>query len=154
MNSDMTLDHNGMEVLSREECLVLLSTTPVGRVGLTVGALPVILPVNFAVSAGDDIVFRTGEGQKLRAALDGAVIAFEADGLDAERQEGWSVLVQGVARLTATGDGPDLPGLELAELATWAGIEPSHVVMVNTEHMSGRRIVHLHPSAPPAAVRG
>ncbi|MGO9583707.1 MAG: pyridoxamine 5'-phosphate oxidase family protein [Acidimicrobiales bacterium] len=84
--------------LSRNECLRLLATSPIGRVGLSVEALPAVLPVNFAVFDGD-VVFRTAEGTKLHAAMAGRVLAFEADGYSTDGLSGWSVLVQGVARL-------------------------------------------------------
>ena len=58
--------------------------------------LPVILPVNYTYVDGD-IVFRTGEGTKLHAASNGAVIAFEIDEYDARAHEGWSVLAVGRA---------------------------------------------------------
>ena len=35
-----------------EECLRLLATVPVGRVGVTIDALPAVLPVNFVMTGG------------------------------------------------------------------------------------------------------
>jgi nitroimidazol reductase NimA-like FMN-containing flavoprotein (pyridoxamine 5'-phosphate oxidase superfamily) len=49
---------DGLEVLSEEECRALLAQCEVGRVAITSGALPSILPVNFALLDGD-IVFMT-----------------------------------------------------------------------------------------------
>ena len=43
----MEVDRNGLEVLDRAECLRLLGTASLGRIGLTSGALPTVLPVNF-----------------------------------------------------------------------------------------------------------
>ena len=71
---------------------------PVGRVGVTIDALPAVLPVNFVVSDGG-VVFRTVPGTKLDAATAGAVVAFEADAYGTGSDPGgWSVLVRGVAR--------------------------------------------------------
>lgn len=135
----MDLDHNNMEVLSRTECLELLRTVPVGRVGLTSGALPVIVPVNFTVSDEDDgIVFRTGDGQKLHAALDGTVVAFQADSYDDRTKTAWSVLIQGFATVHPVGP-PN--GRTFPDVDTWAGIEPTHVVVLSTDQISGRRIL-------------
>ena len=53
----MELDNNGLEVLSRSESLALLAMTTIARVGVTVDALPVVLPVNFAFD-GNQIVLR------------------------------------------------------------------------------------------------
>ena len=56
------------EALDTEQCRTLLGSHNVGRMAVSVDALPVILPVNYAVD-GDDIVFRTTPGTKLSAAL-------------------------------------------------------------------------------------
>ena len=81
----MPLTDNGLELLTPDQCQDLLARSGVGRVGVTVAALPAIFPVNYAL-LGDDIVFLTGEGTKLRAAADRAVVAFQVDGFDLERQ--------------------------------------------------------------------
>src|SRR6187200_2130512 len=71
-------DHVAMELesLSEEECYYLLATSSIGRVGISVRALPEVLPVNYAVLDGD-VIIRTGAGTKLDAALTNAVVAFE-----------------------------------------------------------------------------
>ena len=50
--------------IAPDECLRLLASTTVGRVALTSKALPVILPVNYAVD-GDTVVIRTRPGSLL-----------------------------------------------------------------------------------------
>jgi len=47
-----------MEILNPAECMEQLSVMPVSRIAITVKALSVILPVNFAV-VGGHIYFRT-----------------------------------------------------------------------------------------------
>ena len=54
--------------LSPDECLRLLAGVPVGRVGLSVRAMPAVFPVNFALLDGE-VVFRTVEGTKFHAAV-------------------------------------------------------------------------------------
>ena len=80
--SEPTLDSmmldDGLELLSDEASMALLGTMGLGRVGVSVGALPAIFPVNYVVVRGD-IIFRTGAGLKLRAALDHKVVAFQVD---------------------------------------------------------------------------
>ena len=44
---DMEIDRNGLEVLERDECLQLVRDASLGRLGLTSGALPTVLPVNY-----------------------------------------------------------------------------------------------------------
>jgi len=90
--------------LSRARCLELLATTAVGRVGVSVRALPVILPVSYAL-IGEQVILRTAPGTKLEAAAHRHVVAFEADRYDPRGAWGWSVLVQGVAsEVTAVAD--------------------------------------------------
>src|SRR5262245_35950498 len=106
------VDRNGLEVLGREECLILLDRSTVGRVGLSIGALPTVLPVNFRL-VDEHVVFRTGVGSKLDAATRGAVIAFEVDHVDPVSHTGWSVVVTGIAE---EGPGPEWAG-EIAATA-------------------------------------
>lgn len=40
----MEMDRNGLEVLDRPWCLRLLQGATLGRVGMTMGALPVVRP--------------------------------------------------------------------------------------------------------------
>jgi Pyridoxamine 5'-phosphate oxidase len=87
----------GLEVLSREECLSLMATVSVGRLGVSIDALPAILPVNF-VLLREQIIVRTVPGTKLDAAAAQAVVAFEVDSYDPGGKWGWSVLVLGLAR--------------------------------------------------------
>ena len=81
-----------------DECLRLLAGTTVGRVALTRKALPVILPVNYAMD-GDTVVIRTRPGSLLASSRErGVVVAFEVDELDRETCSGWSVLLTGTLR--------------------------------------------------------
>src|ERR1700704_7043983 len=82
--------------ISDADCRLLLATRTLGRVGLTSGALPVIMPVEYVYDEGV-IVFRTEPDAKLRAAVHGAVLAFEVDAFDPVTGRGWSVLVHGRA---------------------------------------------------------
>ena len=81
-------------MLCEQECLELLSQPSVGRIGASVGALPVVLPVNFAL-VGGSICFRADERSELAHATADAIVAFEVDAYDRDSGTGWSVLVQG-----------------------------------------------------------
>lgn len=83
-------------VLCVEECLRLLSEQQIGRLGISIGALPVIVPVNFILDERV-IRFRTLEGTKFAAATSNSVVAFEVDSYNTEERNGYSVLVQGIA---------------------------------------------------------
>ncbi|MBV8159466.1 MAG: pyridoxamine 5'-phosphate oxidase family protein [Acidimicrobiia bacterium] len=126
-----------LQPLSPAECERLLSQKSVGRVGISVGALPVVLPVNYAMLDGD-VVIRTGVGTKLDTALAGAVVAFEIDQIDAIYQEGWSVLLQGRASVMADPD--DLERAERLPLRPWAPGGRNRYIRIPAEVISGRRI--------------
>lgn len=86
----------GLEELPLAECLQLLRDGSVGRIAFTVNDFPVTFPVNYRlVEAGAPpwIALRTRRGNIIdRAPL---ASAFEIDGIDELRHEGWSVLVRG-----------------------------------------------------------
>jgi nitroimidazol reductase NimA-like FMN-containing flavoprotein (pyridoxamine 5'-phosphate oxidase superfamily) len=132
------IDRNGLEVLDRDECLRLLRTASLGRIGITTGALPTILPINFRVE-GDRILFRTGIGTKLDAATREAVVAFEADEIDPMYHSGWSVVVTGVAREVKEPD-------DQAVYTTprWAPGQTERLVEVSIDEVSGRRLDGFH----------
>ncbi|MDQ1574429.1 MAG: hypothetical protein QOH44_1988 [Actinomycetota bacterium] len=88
--------NDAVDFLSEAECRRLLGTQTLGRVGITDGGLPLIVPVRYLYDDGV-IVFRAGAGTKVGAAKSGDVLAFEVDTYDAESGRGWSVLVLGRA---------------------------------------------------------
>ncbi len=133
-------DRNGLEILERAECLLLLTSVPVGRIAVTVDALPVLLPVNFSVSSSGKIVFATRSGQKLRGALENQVIAFEADAFDPVTRSGWSVLVQDRAQVLSRAEAAPYEHLELER---WAGGDATSYVVIGSGLISGRRITPL-----------
>lgn len=126
-----------LEDLDEAQCLALLGTVDVGRVGISSGALPAILPVNFLLR-GRDIVFRTVPGTKLHAAVAGTVVAFEADASGAGADGAWSVLVRGVAEEVTDPD----QRRELEQLVdSWAfDGAADHFVRIPITLISGRRI--------------
>jgi nitroimidazol reductase NimA-like FMN-containing flavoprotein (pyridoxamine 5'-phosphate oxidase superfamily) len=130
-------DRNGLEILRRDECLQLLGSVVLGRVGITVGALPVILPVSFRL-IGERILFRTGVGTKLDAATRHAVVAFEVDEMDLLSHSGWSVVVTGPTREVT--DPVALAEMALANLPRWARSDQERIVEIDAAIVSGRRI--------------
>jgi len=132
------IDH-GLELLSEDEAVRLLAGGEVGRIGITIGALPAIFPVNYRLIDGV-IVFRTAPGSKMSAAAGGAIVAFEVDDWQLEDRSGWSVLV--VGRATVVDDGA------LSDQARAAHLEPfvdgcRHLlVRIEPTFISGRRLVH------------
>jgi nitroimidazol reductase NimA-like FMN-containing flavoprotein (pyridoxamine 5'-phosphate oxidase superfamily) len=133
----MERDRNGLEILDRDECLRLLAGSAVGRVAVSVGALPVILPVNFLCD-GHRILIRTGDGTKLAAAARDAVVAFEVDNVDPFSHAGWSVCVTGIAREIQ--DDEELANVASLPLPHWTPNGVSHVMAISLELVTGRRI--------------
>lgn len=132
-----SLDRNGLEILTRAECLRLLSTTRVGHVAITAQALPVILPITFKL-LDHNVVFATGEGTKLAAATERQVIAFEADEVDADGKHAWSVCITGVAEVIT--DPAEIARVEALDISPLVDLAQPRFVQISTEMMSGRRV--------------
>ncbi len=133
----MPYDH-GLARLSREQCLALFAGATLGRVGISVDALPAILPVTIAL-LDDRVVFRTIPGTKLDYAAVGSILAVEADRYDPATGEGWSVLVRGIASVLTEAT---LISRARALLAhSWIGdASAEHYVGVNCDLVTGRRL--------------
>ncbi|MDI2125440.1 pyridoxamine 5'-phosphate oxidase family protein [Yinghuangia seranimata] len=126
-----------MRELDRGEALELLGQVPVGRVVYSHEALPAARPVNF-VLVGSDVAFRVSGDSELAEAVDGNVVAFEADHIDVHRRIGWSVVVTGLAELLESGPAYERIVAEAPE--PWAPGEYDRVVRIRTELVAGRRI--------------
>lgn len=87
--------------LSTEECHRLLETNHFGRLGMTVGHQPTVIPVNYILD-GNDIVVRTDAGSTIHGVV-GRRVAFEIDGIDQFNHSGWSVIAIGDAQLITDG---------------------------------------------------
>lgn len=129
-----------MVVLGREESLKLLASVPLGRVGFTHQALPVIRPVHHVVIDGE-IAIRTHVGAALLSSAGmSEVVVYEADQIDPDTRTGWSVMVTGRAgRVT---DAATLARCQ-AQLTPWVDMEMDmeHVVRILTEIVTGYRLV-------------
>jgi uncharacterized protein len=128
---------DGLEELSRAECLRLLATVTIGRICYTRQALPAVEPVNFALDDGA-IVFRTDAGGKLAAAVCRAVVAFQVDDLNPVRRSGWSVTV--VGRCEEVTDAEGIIRLEKLSLDPWAPGARSHFIRIMPAIVTGRRL--------------
>jgi uncharacterized protein len=84
------------ELLEPDECRRLLRTERLGRVALSVAALPSVVPVLYRL-VGERVVFGV-ESDALVAVLSDNIVAFEVDHVDVETRVGWTVLVVGRAR--------------------------------------------------------
>jgi nitroimidazol reductase NimA-like FMN-containing flavoprotein (pyridoxamine 5'-phosphate oxidase superfamily) len=131
-------DEEGLEVLVAEECVKLLATTHLGRIAVTIGAVPAIFPVHYRLMDGQ-VVFRTGNGTNLHSATANSVVAFEVDAVEPSWSGGWSVVVVGIARemhdpvaiASTLHRAPDL----------WDPGADAHLISILPAFLSGRRFV-------------
>jgi len=136
-------DEHGLRYIPEPTCLHLIGQERIGRLGLSVGSLPVILPVNYVLQ-GRTIVFRSEEGEKTRAAEQSTVACLEVDQFDRFEHSGWSVLATG--RLTIAP--PDrAEAYERLPVVPWALRKESRFIELSIELLSGRSI-RAHHSAP------
>jgi uncharacterized protein len=136
-------DGSALGELSRNECLRLMASVPVGRIIYTRQALPAVELVNFAFDRGD-IIIRTDHSGKLAAATRGAVVAFEADRLDPAGQAGWSVTVIGQSHEVT--DAGEISRLEQIGLRSWVPGEHEHFIRISPAILNGRRLCALTAS--------
>ena len=126
-----------LKQLTRDECLQLMASAPVGRIIYTRQALPAVELVNFALDNGD-IIIRTDHSGKLAAAIREAVVAFEADSLDTDRHVGWSVTAIGQSQEVTDPD--DISRLEHVGLRSWAPGNREHFIRIRPGILNGRRL--------------
>jgi uncharacterized protein len=121
--------------LANEKCYEFLRSVSVGRLVATQNALPLVVPVPFAVD-GAAVVIRTAAEPALVRATRDAVVALQADSLDPERGAGWTVLVTGLAvALTAP---EDLLRASALRLGTWFPGPCDHFVRITPGLVTGR----------------
>ncbi|MDR6975929.1 nitroimidazol reductase NimA-like FMN-containing flavoprotein (pyridoxamine 5'-phosphate oxidase superfamily) [Streptomyces sp. 3330] len=131
--------NDGFRELHRQECLSLLATVPVGRIVYTRQALPAVLPVNFSLDRDGAVLVRTSAASELVGAIDGALVAFEADEVDAAAHSGWSVVVMGTA--TVVTDPAEHTRLLLTGPRSWAPSPREVFVRIDPELVTGRELV-------------
>jgi hypothetical protein len=107
----------------------------VGRLIFAVNALPTVRPVNF-VLVGGLIVLRTAADSVITRLAGDAVVAFEADELDAVTCSGWSGVVTGRAALVT--DPEIVARYQAVPLVPWALGVRDQFVTITTELVEGR----------------
>lgn len=133
-------EQHGPVDMDEHECLALLDRPGPGsgRISVTIGALPEIVPVAYGLVDGD-VVFFADDAPGVTGALSCTVVAFETNWRDraptgAER---WDVHVVGTARLVT-----DAARIEAAR-ARGLGRDQrdgAHLVAVTPGRVTGRRL--------------
>jgi nitroimidazol reductase NimA-like FMN-containing flavoprotein (pyridoxamine 5'-phosphate oxidase superfamily) len=132
------LETDAFRILDRQECLRLLAKVPVGRVVYTRQALPAVLPVNFSLDEDASVLLCTSARSDLVRAIDGVVVAFEADEFTAATRSGWSVVVTG--RATVVTDPADHEQLAQTGPQSWMPVRDGVFVRIESELVTGREI--------------
>jgi nitroimidazol reductase NimA-like FMN-containing flavoprotein (pyridoxamine 5'-phosphate oxidase superfamily) len=140
---DVEPERNALEVLTRHDCLAFLAMRRLGRVGVSIGALPVILPVAYRLT-GESVIMRTTPGTRLDAALANQVVAFEVDDLDDASGGGWSVLVIGVAEEVAP---EEVRWAHTLGLQAWAEDSGTRFMRIRCRQITGRRVSAPSPDS-------
>jgi hypothetical protein len=134
------------EILSEAECLELLASVGVGVGRLVYNSRygPTALPVAYKIDGGSVVVGTWDPviDEDLRTGIENAdyQVAVEADQVNLEAREGWTVLVYGAAHHMDT-EAERAPFIE-AGLGPWLEDIPAHFIRVTPTHIWGGRARH------------
>ena len=128
-----------IQTLSDEESLELLATKTFGRLVVRRKDDMDLFPLNYLVHEGE-IYFRTAEGSKLFSLTLNNDVLFEADNVDADSQEAWSVVVKGTARTLSSN--AEIEAADQLPLKPWLPTLKYNYVVVSPNEISGRKF-HL-----------
>lgn len=124
-------------VIDEDECLALLTSTTVGRIGFVHEGRVEIIPVNYRVH-GRDILVRTLEDGILAGLPAQPNVAFEVDHHDDLAGTGWSVLMSGRVETMPTEEAEAVPAAR--RHVVWAGDERTLWLRFVSDRISGRRV--------------
>ena len=133
----MFIDVRELEELTTDQCLAHLGEGRVGRVAFTTSALPMVVPVTYALR-GQHLLLATAADSRLARAADHSVLAFEIDEVDLRAHTGWSVVVTGVAEVVADQEGRDAAA---SVVAPWLPERAELLIRLPCTRVTGRRIV-------------
>lgn len=125
--------------LSDEESLELLATKTFGRLVVRRKDDMDLFPLNYLVHEGE-IYFRTAEGSKLFSLTLNNDVLFEADNVDGDSQEAWSVVAKGTARTLSSN--AEIEAADQLPLKPWLPTLKYNYVVVSPNEISGRKF-HL-----------
>jgi uncharacterized protein len=139
LDSEGVMAMSQMRELTVGECLELLRSRSVGRIGMRTEAGLRILPVSYVLDGDDRIVFRTLPYGVIAGSAQGAEAAFEVDQLDEDGQVGWSVLAVGTCRRIEDPD--EVQALRAQRNPEpWADGQRNLYFKVDWSDLTGRRV--------------
>ncbi len=119
------------------ECVELLESHSIGRVGWHAADGPQILPVTYLYQS-DRLYFRTSPHGILSELLRPTDVAFEVDDLNHDTRTGWSVVVYGRAEAVAAP--AEVVRLWTPDLAPWAPDIRNLFIQITPHRITGRRL--------------
>jgi nitroimidazol reductase NimA-like FMN-containing flavoprotein (pyridoxamine 5'-phosphate oxidase superfamily) len=122
------------EDLDDQECLEFLGSEDVGHLGLTSGALPVVVPIRYRL-VGESLLFATEAGAKLHSARRHAVACVEIDRSDPSTGTCWTVLATG--RLREVPDATETSSRDDILLRAWGLPTAEHLVALDIALLRG-----------------
>ena len=122
------------------ECWERLRSQSFGRLAHHLMDEVHIVPVNYGVR-GDEILFRTAEGEKLIGVVMNRDVAFETD--EVLEHTAWSVVARGRARVL---DEDEVEALGDDVVRSWVDYPKYDVVAIAVHTITGREVV-LDPTA-------
>jgi len=129
---------DAIEELGRDECLALMTTQRLGRLGVVIDGVPLVLPMQFALN-GETVVLQTNQGAKsLHAPL--TSVSFEVDHVDWEQGVGWSVLIQGLGEDISTAIDEHSEALRSLAVHSWAPPPADRWLTIIPRVITGRRV--------------
>jgi nitroimidazol reductase NimA-like FMN-containing flavoprotein (pyridoxamine 5'-phosphate oxidase superfamily) len=141
----MTYARPVLEELDEAECLRLIASGGIGRIGYSGRYGPTVMPVNYQLYEGT-IVFRTtpdsATDEDLRTGIANAEykVAFEIDDFDTAARTGWSVLIQGSAHHVESED--ERVSMVDAGVDPWPGGGRDLFMRITPSRVTGRRVGH------------
>ena len=135
----MSNNDSVIQNLSSDESLELLATQTFGRLVVRRKDDMDLFPLNYVVHEGS-IYFRTAEGSKLFTVSLNHDVLFEADLVDKEAQQAWSVIVKGDAEVLTSR--ADINAADELPLKPWLPTLKYNYVRITPNDISGRRF-HL-----------
>jgi nitroimidazol reductase NimA-like FMN-containing flavoprotein (pyridoxamine 5'-phosphate oxidase superfamily) len=137
---EVELSASGIEKMSREDCMTLLTGTTIGRLAFQSTRGQQLLPVNYVFRQGCIYFLTSPDSPLAELAVGSPDVAFEIDYPDRMTQHGWSVLVTGKAHEVAPAD------VDLAPRPPrpWARGERRVLIELTPNEITGRRIRNVY----------
>jgi hypothetical protein len=121
-----------------EQCFAQLERSNIGRIALSLGAVPVVFPVIYAVSSGE-LWFAHSVGQVTKA-LHGNVATLQADGFEEDSGQQWTVLAIGHPQRVEGSEGLGSSAVPPPIASHAASLERGDLFRLRPEILSGRWI--------------